>query len=63
VTVDLRDSLIRIGNQAFAFTIDPIWRTKLLNGWDDLDLTVSHIGDIERFESGDATARPWLRLD
>jgi 3-isopropylmalate/(R)-2-methylmalate dehydratase small subunit len=63
LTVDLRDSLIRIGNRAFAFTIDPIWRTKLLNGWDDLDLTTSLIGDIARFEDGDAAARPWVRLD
>jgi 3-isopropylmalate/(R)-2-methylmalate dehydratase small subunit len=62
VTVDLRDCLIRIGNQSFAFAIDPIWRTKLLNGWDDLDLTMSHTGEIVRFEADDTAARPWVRF-
>jgi 3-isopropylmalate/(R)-2-methylmalate dehydratase small subunit len=62
VTVDLRDCLIRIGNQSFALAIDPIWRTKLLNGWDDLDLTMSHTGEIVRFEADDTAARPWVRF-
>jgi 3-isopropylmalate/(R)-2-methylmalate dehydratase small subunit len=63
ITVDLNDNLIRIGNRTFTFTVDPIWRTKLMNGWDDLDLTASLSGDIARFESRDVTERPWVRLD
>jgi len=62
LTVDLGDCLIRVGNRSFPFAIDPIWRTKLLNGWDDLDLTASLVGDIEAFEDRDANARPWVRL-
>ncbi|GLH77257.1 3-isopropylmalate dehydratase small subunit [Bradyrhizobium sp. SSBR45G] len=62
VTVDLRDSLIRLGNRTFTFSVDPIWRTKLLNGWDDLDLTASLTGDIAGFEQQDAAARPWVQL-
>jgi 3-isopropylmalate/(R)-2-methylmalate dehydratase small subunit len=61
-TVDLKDCLIRIGNRSFAFTIDPIWRTKLLNGWDDLDLTTSLTREVTQFETGDAAARPWVTL-
>ncbi|CCD94869.1 3-isopropylmalate dehydratase small subunit (Isopropylmalate isomerase) (Alpha-IPM isomerase) (IPMI) [Bradyrhizobium sp. ORS 375] len=62
ITVDLHDGLIRLGNRTFTFSIDPIWRTKLLNGWDDLDLTASLTGDIARFEQQDAGARPWIQL-
>ncbi|WP_257170403.1 3-isopropylmalate dehydratase small subunit [Bradyrhizobium sp. SRS-191] len=62
ITVDLRDSLIRLGNRTFTFAVDPIWRTKLLNGWDDLDLTASLAGDISRFEQQDAGARPWVQI-
>jgi 3-isopropylmalate/(R)-2-methylmalate dehydratase small subunit len=62
ITVDLKDCLIRIGNQTFTFTVDPIWRTKLLNGWDDLDLTASLTGDITQFETRDVAERPWARI-
>ncbi|MGY3450797.1 3-isopropylmalate dehydratase small subunit [Bradyrhizobium sp. USDA 4353] len=62
MTVDLEDCLIRIGNRNYSFTIDPIWQLKLLNGWDDLDLTLSHNGDIVGFEERDWDDRPWVRL-
>jgi 3-isopropylmalate/(R)-2-methylmalate dehydratase small subunit len=62
-TVDLEDCLIRISNRSFEFVIDPIWRTKLLNGWDDLDMTASLMSEIEQFESRDGVSRPWLGLD
>ncbi|CAL79192.1 3-isopropylmalate dehydratase small subunit (Isopropylmalate isomerase) (Alpha-IPM isomerase) (IPMI) [Bradyrhizobium sp. ORS 278] len=62
ITVDLHDALIRLGNRTFTFSIDPIWRTKLLNGWDDLDLTASLTGDIVRFEQQDSAVRPWVQL-
>ncbi|MGJ5180117.1 3-isopropylmalate dehydratase small subunit [Bradyrhizobium oligotrophicum] len=62
ITVDLDDCLIRLGNRTFAFSIDPIWRTKLINGWDDLDLTRSRTGDIDGFERRDRDERPWVQL-
>ena len=62
VTVDLNDCLIRLGNRTFSFSIDPIWRTRLINGWDDLDLTLSLTGDITGFEDRDGRERPWARL-
>ncbi|MGJ4887884.1 3-isopropylmalate dehydratase small subunit [Bradyrhizobium sp. HKCCYLRH3099] len=62
MTVDLNDCLIRIGNRSFSFAIDPIWRTKLLNGWDDLDLTLAHDPDIARFEQRDRGERPWVQM-
>jgi 3-isopropylmalate/(R)-2-methylmalate dehydratase small subunit len=62
VIVDLEQCLILIGNRSFTFTIDPIWQTKLLNGWDDLDLTLSLTSDIEEFEAQAATTRPWIAV-
>ncbi|WP_315718736.1 MULTISPECIES: 3-isopropylmalate dehydratase small subunit [unclassified Bradyrhizobium] len=62
ITVDLNDCLIRLGNRNYSFTIDPIWQLKLLNGWDDLDLTLSLKDDIVGFEERDGGARPWVRL-
>jgi 3-isopropylmalate/(R)-2-methylmalate dehydratase small subunit len=59
VSIDLDTCTIVAGNLSIGFTIDPVRRTKLLNGWDDLDLTASYAAAIEDFSAGDRTARPW----
>jgi 3-isopropylmalate/(R)-2-methylmalate dehydratase small subunit len=59
VAVDLEAQSIRAGDRAMAFAIDPVWRTKLLNGWDDLDLTASYAREIAAFAAADAARRPW----
>ncbi|MHB2169805.1 3-isopropylmalate dehydratase small subunit [Alsobacter sp. R-9] len=59
ITVDLESQTIRRGNRSFDFAIEPVWRTQLLNGWDDIDLTRSNADAIARFVAADATARPW----
>src|SRR6202171_3457636 len=41
VTVDLASQSIVCGELRYRFTIDPARRTRLLNGWDDLDVTGS----------------------
>ena len=41
------------------FAIDPVWRTKLLNGWDDIDLTLNQADAIARFKAEDSSRRPW----
>jgi len=60
LTVDLDVCEIEAGNIRVPFAIDPVWRTKLLNGWDDLDLTLSHQAAIEAFAEQDLSSRPWL---
>lgn len=62
VEVDLVDCRIMVGNRQFAFQIDPVWRTRLLNGWDDIDLTRRFAGDIASFVAADSDKRPWARL-
>ena len=36
VTVDLEQQTILCGNRTYVLSIDPVRRTRLLNGWDDL---------------------------
>ncbi|SFI61460.1 3-isopropylmalate dehydratase small subunit [Albimonas pacifica] len=62
LTVDLAAQEIRGAGPALRFTVDPVWRTKLLNGWDDVDLTLSHAEAIAAFATADAAARPWAQL-
>lgn len=61
LTVDLEAREIACAGARFAFDIAPVWRTKLLNGWDDLDLTLAHMPEIEAFAAADANRRPWAR--
>ncbi|MCE8025300.1 3-isopropylmalate dehydratase small subunit [Billgrantia aerodenitrificans] len=58
--VDLEAQRITIGELSVAFSIAPTWRTKLLNGWDDIDMTRQHAEEIERFATRYASQRPWL---
>lgn len=62
MTVDLQDSVIRIGNDVIPFALDPIWRLKLLNGWDDIDMTASHGPAIAAFRKARAAAAPYAML-
>lgn len=59
VTVDLEGCRIQADGREWPFAIDPVWRTKLLNGWSDIDLTLSHHEAIEAFAAADAQRRPW----
>lgn len=56
-TVDLTSGRIRAGGFETSFAIDPFYRECLLNGWDEIALTLRREGEITRYES----ARPaWM---
>jgi 3-isopropylmalate/(R)-2-methylmalate dehydratase small subunit len=57
-TIDLETCTI---DGSLAFELDPVWRTKLVNGWDDIDLTAAHADTIAAFAREDAARRPWAR--
>jgi 3-isopropylmalate/(R)-2-methylmalate dehydratase small subunit len=59
VTVDLEQQTILRGNRSFHFTIDPVSRNQLLNGWDDIDMTQSYRDRIAAFKTADRQRRPW----
>jgi 3-isopropylmalate/(R)-2-methylmalate dehydratase small subunit len=57
--IDLPNQTIIAGNLVVSFAIDPIWKTQLLNGFDDVDLTLAEQARIDRFRAKDASMRPW----
>jgi 3-isopropylmalate/(R)-2-methylmalate dehydratase small subunit len=59
VSIDLEQQTIERGNRSFRFTIDPVSRNQMLNGWDDIDLTESHRDRIAAFKAADRKRRPW----
>jgi 3-isopropylmalate/(R)-2-methylmalate dehydratase small subunit len=59
VTVDLEQQTIVCGNQTFKFSIDPVRRMRLLNGWDDIALTENYRARIAAFKADDRVKRPW----
>src|SRR5712675_956844 len=57
LTVDLEQQSILCGNRSFTFSIDPVRRMRLLNGWDDIALTESFRTQISAFKASDRTRR------
>jgi 3-isopropylmalate/(R)-2-methylmalate dehydratase small subunit len=57
--IDLAAQQIVAGNLVVPFTIDPVWKTQLLNGWDEIDLTLAQTPAIAAFRDRDRQARPW----
>jgi 3-isopropylmalate/(R)-2-methylmalate dehydratase small subunit len=59
LTVDLEQQTILCGNRTFSFSIDPVRRARLLNGWDDVALTNSYRDQIAAFRAEDRIRRSW----
>ena len=60
LSVDLDAQTISGAGTTLAFDIDPVWKTKLVNGWDDIDLTASHADAIKTFATRRRQEAPWL---
>ena len=63
ITVDLPNRQVRAANAVYAFDIDPFRQHCLLNGLDDIGLTLAHDREIAAFEKSDARQRPWMTPD
>lgn len=59
LTIDLQTLMITSGQRSIPFSIDPVRRQQLLNGWDDIDLTRRHASEIAAFRTNLATNKPW----
>jgi 3-isopropylmalate/(R)-2-methylmalate dehydratase small subunit len=59
LTVDLERQTIVCEGRTYAFSIDAVRRTRLLNGWDDIALTGSYGDRIAAFAAEDRIRRPW----
>ena len=61
IEVDLEAQTITLSDgQAIRFEVDPFRKHCLLNGLDDIGLTLEKGGAIAAFESQAAQARPWV---
>lgn len=61
IEVDLEKQTITRGNQfSFEFEIDPFRKHCLLNGLDDIGLTMEKGAKIDVFEEKRATEQPWV---
>jgi 3-isopropylmalate/(R)-2-methylmalate dehydratase small subunit len=61
LTIDLeRQRIVRPQGGEIAFEVQPFRRECLLNGWDDIGLTLRHADKIRAFEAERLAAKPWL---
>ncbi|MGR3742573.1 MAG: 3-isopropylmalate dehydratase small subunit [Pseudooceanicola nanhaiensis] len=57
--VDLMEGTARIAGQEVSFDLDPVWREKLANGWDDIDLTGQHAEAIAAYRARRKESAGW----
>ena len=61
ITVDLENQTVTTSDgQSFPFEIDPFRKHCLLNGLDDIGLTMEKAASIDTFEQQAAQSRPWV---
>jgi len=62
-TVDLTEKTVVLPDgKTIPFDVDPFRRECLLNGWDDIGLTLRHASDIDRFETKQKEEKPFLSV-
>lgn len=59
MTVTLEPREVLCGATRESFDVKDGWRTKLINGWDDIDLTLDHAARIAAFRDDRRSAAPW----
>lgn len=60
LVVDLEGLTISVAGEEIGFSLDPVWRQKLINGWDDIDLTASHRAAIAAYAETRRKQMPWI---
>lgn len=61
LTIDLeRQVVLRPDGKALPFSVDAFRKECLVNGWDDIGLTLRHADLIKSFEAKRRIAQPWL---
>ncbi|NHN54481.1 3-isopropylmalate dehydratase small subunit [Calidifontibacter sp. DB0510] len=62
VTVDLQERTVTCGEHVFAFEVDDYTRWRLLEGLDDISLTLRHAQEIEDFEAHRPAYKPQVEI-
>jgi 3-isopropylmalate/(R)-2-methylmalate dehydratase small subunit len=60
ITIDLPNQTVKAGNHEFKFEVDAHRKHCLLNGLDDIGLTLEKKASIDTFEAKRAAAMPWM---
>ena len=58
VTVDLEAKNVRVGSSVYPFEIDDYTRWRLMEGLDDIGLTLKNIDDVTAFEKKRPSFKP-----
>ncbi len=58
-SIDLTENRLTLGDITATFELDEGWRVKLINGWDDIDLTQQHTQAINAHRYNRNKAAPW----
>lgn len=57
--IDLEHGTITIGASQVSFALEDSWRVKLINGWDDINLTKQHDAQIATYKTQRHQSEPW----
>ena len=57
--IDLEQGVINISTTQISFALEDSWRVKLINGWDDIDLTKQHTAQIAAYKTQRHQSAPW----
>jgi 3-isopropylmalate/(R)-2-methylmalate dehydratase small subunit len=62
LAIDLQNQLVSTpdGSLAYSFEVEPYRKHRLLNGLDDIGLTLQHAAAIREFEAKRLAEQPWL---
>ena len=63
ISVDLNEQVIVYGNNEIKFEIDPFKKKCLLEGLDDIALSLKKVDKIKTFENSLKTKKPWIFID
>ena len=58
ITVDLESKTVSYKNERISFDLDDYTRWRLMEGLDDIGLTMQNLGDVEKFEEKRANFKP-----
>jgi len=61
ITVDLESQTVEAPGLSTTFEIDPFTKWRMLNGYDDIGLTLRHLGEIDAFELTRSRVLPSLK--
>lgn len=59
LSIDLPEGRITLEGRTEKFELDEGWRVKLINGWDDIDLTQQHAQTIRAHRHHRSQTAPW----